>query len=154
VKRLIRDQDGLTLVELMVALLILLILVGIAIPSFIGSRDSARDSEAKSAIREALPAVKAYIIDGAPLADIEAGVKELTPSVSIDPAAADGVALVPSAEGAVCVVRASQSGSVFAVWEPSIGMPMGTLYAELAAIPADCPALADVGAAGFSATAW
>lgn len=153
-KRLWSDDRGFTLVELMVVLLIMLILVGIAIPSFMGSRDSARDAEARAAIRESLPAVKAYIINGDPLADIESGVKELTPSIGIDAATVEGVAFVTSVDGAVCIIRSSLSGKVYAAWEPSIDMNMGTLYAELAAIPASCPAMADVGAAGFSATAW
>jgi type IV pilus assembly protein PilA len=153
-KRAWTDERGFTLVELMVVLLIILILVGIAIPSFMGSRDSAFNAEAKSGIREALPALKAYIISGGPLADVEAGVKDLTPSVAIDPTAVEGVALVTSTDGAVCMFRVSQAGAVYAVWEPGLRMGAGTLYAEFAAIPASCPTAANVGTAGFSATAW
>lgn len=153
-KRVGKDEGGFTLVELMVVLLIMLILVGIAIPSFMGSRASARDAEAKSAVREALPAVKAYIIAGDPLANIEVGIKELTPSIAIDPAAIEGIALDLSTDGAVCVFRISEGGPVYAIWEPGLTMGAGTLYAELAAIPAACPTAADAGTAGFSATPW
>jgi type IV pilus assembly protein PilA len=155
VKRVGTDETGFTLVELMVVLLIMLILVGIAIPSFMGSRASARDAEAKSAVREALPAVKAYIIAGDPLANIEVGIKELTPSIAIDPTATEGIAIDLSTDGAVCVFRISQGGSnVYAVWEPGLTMGGGTLYAELGALPAACPTAADAGTAGFSATTW
>jgi type IV pilus assembly protein PilA len=154
VNRVRTDEQGFTLIELMVVLLIMLILVGIAIPSFMGSRDSALNAKAKSVVREALPAVKAYIIGGDPLADIEVGIKDLTPTIAIDPAAVEGIAVALSTDGAVCVFRVSEAGGVYAVWEPSLTMGAGTLYAELAALPATCPTAADAGTAGFSATSW
>src|ERR1700686_2243831 len=57
------DEDGFTLIELMVVVLIIAILLAIAIPTFLGVRTRAQDSAAQTALRNVLTAEKAYYID-------------------------------------------------------------------------------------------
>ena len=67
-KRLHKDEeDGFTLIELMVVVLIIAILIAIAIPTFLGAQDRARDRAAQSNLRNGLTAVKTIATDDAGL---------------------------------------------------------------------------------------
>ena len=52
------EEQGFTLIELMVVVLIIAILIAIAIPAFLGARKKAQDKEAQSNLRNALAAQK------------------------------------------------------------------------------------------------
>ena len=74
------QDDGFTLIELMVVVLIIAILIALAIPTFLGARRRAQDSQAKSHLRAALVAEKTYFAnalsytnDATRLSDIEPG---------------------------------------------------------------------------------
>ena len=59
-----RDQEeGFTLIELMVVVLIIAILIAIAIPTFLGARERAQDRAAQSSLRNALTAAKTAYTD-------------------------------------------------------------------------------------------
>jgi type IV pilus assembly protein PilA len=62
-KRLDRDDEGFTLIELMVVVLIIAILLAIAIPTFLGARERANDRAAQSSLRNALTAAKTLYTD-------------------------------------------------------------------------------------------
>jgi len=62
-RRLRRDDEGFTLIELMVVVLIIAILVAIAIPTFLGARERAQDKAAQSGARNALTAAKTIYTD-------------------------------------------------------------------------------------------
>ena len=64
-RRLTKDEDGFTLIELMVVVLIIAILIAIAIPTFLGAQDRARDRGAQSDLRNALTAAKTIATDDA-----------------------------------------------------------------------------------------
>ncbi|HUP70122.1 MAG TPA: prepilin-type N-terminal cleavage/methylation domain-containing protein [Acidimicrobiales bacterium] len=62
-RRIDRDEEGFTLIELMVVVLIIAILIAIAIPTFLGAQDRARDRGAQSNLRNALTAAKTIATD-------------------------------------------------------------------------------------------
>src|SRR3984893_13019773 len=62
-RRLERDEEGFTLIELMVVVLIIAILLAIAIPTFLGARTRAQDRAAQSNIRNALTGEKTFYTD-------------------------------------------------------------------------------------------
>ncbi|MDQ1437100.1 MAG: type pilus assembly protein PilA [Acidimicrobiaceae bacterium] len=135
-KRLERDEDGFTLIELMVVVLIIAILLAIAIPTFLGARQRAQDRAAQSDIRNALTAEKTFYTDNqvytattATLSGIEAA---LTYVAGNGTTAAVGVALkagtVAGDNNGICISKASKSGANFSVLDVASGTNAGTYY--------------------------
>ena len=54
------DEDGFTLIELMVVVLIFAILIAIALPTFLGARQRAQDRATPADLRNALTAQKTF----------------------------------------------------------------------------------------------
>src|SRR3982750_1442136 len=57
------QEEGFTLIELMVVVLIIAILIAIAIPTFLGARERANNRAAQSSLRNALTAAKTLFTD-------------------------------------------------------------------------------------------
>jgi len=58
-----RDDEGFTLIELMVVVLIIAILIAIAIPTFLGARQRTQDRAAQTSLHNALTAAKILYTD-------------------------------------------------------------------------------------------
>src|SRR3954462_4689884 len=88
-----RDDDGFTLIELMVVVLIIAILIAIAIPTFLGARERAQNRAAQPNVRNAFTAEKTYYTAAQTYPD---GVATLT---AIEPSIIFHTDAVPSVNG-------------------------------------------------------
>lgn len=135
-QRLSQDE-GFTLIELMVVVLIIAVLVAIAIPSFLGFRNRAQDRAAQADLRNVLLAEKANWVDNGAYTVTEADLKDYEPTIVANTTAATdpGVYLEMSVAGnddVVCIQQASDSGNHFAVFEDTSATG-GTFYGASAA---------------------
>jgi type IV pilus assembly protein PilA len=82
------DDEGFTLIELMVVVLIIAILIAIAIPTFLGARQRAQDRAAQSNVRNAFTAEKTFYTDSQQYSGTAASVAAIEPSLTYTTAAA------------------------------------------------------------------
>lgn len=115
------EEDGFTLVELLVVMLILGILAAIAIPAFFSQRDKGYDSDAKSNARTAQTALESYAVDNGgkytgadmtKLAAIEGTITNLSDTVALSPTPGDST---------YTIVSTSKSGTTFSIDRASTG---------------------------------
>src|SRR6516225_6771234 len=76
------EEDGFTLIELMVVVLIIAILIAIAIPTFLGARQRAQDRAAQSDLRNGLTAEKTNYTDAQTYSAVVATMKGIEPSLN------------------------------------------------------------------------
>ncbi len=82
-RRMANEDEGFTLIELMVVVLIIAILMAIAIPTFLGAQDRARDRGAQSNLRNAMTAAKTIATDSAGLFLNRAGATTILDAVDL-----------------------------------------------------------------------
>ena len=127
-KRLQKDEeDGFTLIELMVVVLIIAILLAIAIPTFLGAQDRARDRGAQSELRNSLTAAKTIATDDAGLfnnvsvATLTSAEGSLSYASNVAPIVDVVSVAVLSANTELIIQTKSASGTSFAICANSSG---------------------------------
>jgi type IV pilus assembly protein PilA len=147
-----KDEDqGFTLIELMVVVLIIAILIAIAIPTFLGARTRAQDRAAQSSLRNALTAAKTaytdvsdyskatnadltaiepslqYVAGGVSSADL---LTPVTPSFKVVSVDVSSVATGDNQVWSAAVL--SKSGKCFYIHDQATGTGAGTFYGSAA----------------------
>jgi len=130
-----RDQEeGFTLIELMVVVLIIAILIAIAIPTFLGARQRAQDRAAQSDLRNGLTAEKTVYTDNQAYDATTANMKAIESSlnwngaIATRPALTVTVGTTVTANDTVCLSETSKSGTVFNLADVGAGANAGTYY--------------------------
>ena len=144
------DEQGFTLIELMVVVLIIAILIAIAIPTFLGARQRAQDRAAQSDLRNGLTAEKTVYTDNQAYDATAANMKAIESSLDWGGklTVVVGDAVNAGDKGVVCLSEASKSGKTFAIGDVAAGGSAGTYYGKVACPAAPTPA--NVAALGTS----
>ena len=139
-RHLNKDEQGFTLIELMVVVLIIAILIAIAIPTFLGARKRAQDRAAQSNLRNALTAEKTFYTDNQQYTSDQSAMKDIEPSLTYiasslaAPTNAGDVALSTGGTNneVTCLTTKSASGSVFVIADVATGTNAGTYFGKAA----------------------
>ena len=168
-KRLHKDEEGFTLIELMVVVLIIAILLAIAIPTFLGARSRAQNRAAEANLRNALTAEKTSYTDAQTYVAYNV-VSSVEPSLAFTnaaPTAGTNQVEVSLADtnNVVCLLSVSKTGNSYEIVDvaqadASTGsyLASGTFYTSgdstLACPTAISAAGVPTGAAGGTGAQW
>ena len=127
-----RDQEeGFTLIELMVVVLIIAILIAIAIPTFLGARTRAQDRAAQSSLRNALTAAKTAYTDTSDYstAATTAQLTAIEPSLNYElPAIVSGTSVTVPSFKDVSVSVTSVAGTDNQIWSGAVLSKSGKCF--------------------------
>jgi type IV pilus assembly protein PilA len=116
----LRNQRGLTLVELLVVLIVLAILLSLATASYLGYRERANDSAAQSNIHGLVPSMQAYFVDQETYTGMTLDLLKANYDAAIDPALYSFGSVAPA--GTAYCVQSSSGGRTWRKNGPSAAL--------------------------------
>jgi type IV pilus assembly protein PilA len=167
------DEDGFTLIELMVVVLIIAILLAIAIPTFLGARNTANARAAQSNLRNALTAEQSYYTNNQSFTNSSTDMATIEPNLgftssavgnqvlptTFDASGAIGAAGTDTGEPAVMLQSTGKDGNCYAVLqvnETTGSVSAGTYYSASSgncSAPSAFPATSSFKSTGTAAKA-
>ena len=147
-RRLGQDEEGFSLIELMVVVLVIAVLLGVAVPAFLGSRDRANDRAVTSNVRNAFTAARVFYDDKQVYTDDTGALSGVEPSLHWTNTPLLGheapgtvyveVQDIPGVGQTVVVVGRSRAGRCFYLRDVMAGSSAGTHYQSAVPTGAAC----------------